>query len=137
MYVYIYVSTILSLAPGSQEGGGGRKREPGCHCLHMRICSPRMCYVSHKFNVIKHSKWLIHDFNHEGLLFVVNSVLILGNTTAMKKQWVTILEHAAAGDIISVDPGIFPYIVMCVICMKRIVTAHFYNEESHIVLSKQ
>ena len=39
-----------------------------------------------------------HGFDHEGLLFVVSSnrsVLILGNTTAMKKQWVTILVSRA------------------------------------------
>ena len=53
--------------------------------------SPRACYVSHKTS-------FKHGFNHEGLSFVVKSnrsVLILGNTTAMKKQWVTILVSRA------------------------------------------
>ena len=53
--------------------------------------SPRACYVSHKTS-------FKHGFDHEGLSFVVNSnrsVLILGNTTTMKKQWVTILVSRA------------------------------------------
>ena len=48
-------------------------------------------YVSHKTSFKR-------GFDHEGLSFVVNSnrsVLILGNTTAMKKQWVTILVSRA------------------------------------------
>ena len=56
----------------------------------------RAMLVIKRYGIIKTVNTNKHCFYHEGLSFVVNSnrsVLILSNTTAMKKQWVTILEQ--------------------------------------------